>query len=310
MTDYFITGGTGSLGKALLEQLQNRSVAIYSRDEGKHAELRAENITNVIGDVRDFERLDYSINKLQPKYIIHAAALKRLDDMETAPSECIQTNIEGSHNVVKVARSCNSVERCILVSTDKACKPTNVYGATKFLAEKLFVDADSPGQTRFGAVRYGNVIASRGSFIPLWKQVLSNGGSVNLTHLMCTRYLFSLQNAASLVRNRLHDMLGGEIFVPLLDSYRIFDIYKTICNMLDINTHSHYQITGMRPGEKLHEDMISEHEALRTYWLTSKTLAILPETKQREYGYEIYKGKPLNSAYNLSEDLNLIASYI
>ena len=165
-----ITGGTGSLGKALIKRLnKNNTIIVYSRDEGKQAlEFGHDpSIIRIIGDIRDFDKLNITLKRQKPDYIIHTAALKRIDDMEFHPDECIKTNINGSENVARAALE-NNIEKCILVSTDKACQPVNVYGSSKFMAERIFTNYDYHStDTIFASVRYGNVIASRGSFVPL-----------------------------------------------------------------------------------------------------------------------------------------------
>ena len=180
-----ITGGAGSLGKAIIKHLKqfNCKVIIYSRDEGKQALAFGNDpsIVRVIGDVRDFEKLNTTLSIHKPHYVIHTGALKRVDDLEFYPDECVKTNIQGSENVAR-ASLLNNVLKCILVSTDKACQPINVYGSSKFIAERIFTNYDynSPS-TIFSSVRYGNVIASRGSFIPLWMDLISKGEKIKIT---------------------------------------------------------------------------------------------------------------------------------
>ena len=174
-----ITGGTGSLGKALIKRLKkiNCKLIVYSRDEGKQALSfgNDSSIIRVIGDVRDLNKLDVTMKRHKPDYVIHTGALKRIDDMEFYPDECVKTNIKGSENVA-IAAEHNGVKKCILISTDKACQPINVYGSSKFIAERIFTNYDyNSTSTIFASVRYGNVIASRGSFIPLWMDLLSEG---------------------------------------------------------------------------------------------------------------------------------------
>jgi len=182
-----ITGGTGSLGKALIKRLKQFkcNIIVYSRDEGKQALEFGDDpsIIRVIGDIRDFDKLNVTLKRYKPNYIIHTAALKRIDDMEFYPDECVKTNINGSENVARAALE-NNIEKCILVSTDKACQPVNVYGSSKFIAERIFTNYDYHSKsTIFASVRYGNVIASRGSFIPLWIDMINDEKILNIAYL-------------------------------------------------------------------------------------------------------------------------------
>ena len=182
---YFITGGTGSLGKALINRLKSMGakVVVYSRDEAKQALIygRDPSVECIIGDVRDYDKLNISIQRHRPNYIIHTAALKRIDDMEFYPDECVKTNINGSENVARAALQ-NHIEKCILISTDKACQPVNVYGSSKFIAERIFTNYDyNSNSTVFASVRYGNVINSRGSVIPFFKSFVNKDNITKLT---------------------------------------------------------------------------------------------------------------------------------
>ena len=190
-----ITGGTGSLGRAIIKKLKNYKckIIVYSRDEGKQALYFGsdKSITRVIGDIRDYQQLSKIMMLYKPNYVIHTAALKRIDDMEYYPEECVKTNIQGSINVANACMMAN-VEKCILVSTDKACVPINVYGASKFTAERLFTNFNyTSSGTIFSSVSYGNVIASRGSFIPLWLDLLGQDKEINVTSFECTRFLYT-----------------------------------------------------------------------------------------------------------------------
>ena len=248
---FFITGGTGSLGFALVRRLSSsgHDIAIYSRDEGKQALKfgKNKNIKRIIGDVRDFDKLYVSMKREKPDVVIHTAALKRIDDMEFHPDECIKTNIHGSDNVAKSALL-SDVKKCILISTDKACKPVNVYGSSKFIAERLFTnyDYDSNG-TIFSSVRYGNVIASRGSFIPLWLSLLSSKERIKVTSLDMTRFLFTLEDAVDTVLGAVDSCEGGEVFIPQISSYDMKTILESVkvLNKEDFN----YDLIGLRPGE-------------------------------------------------------------
>jgi UDP-glucose 4-epimerase len=229
---FLITGGTGSLGQALIKRLlsYDAKVIIYSRDEGKQAQIfnNNPNVVKVIGDIRDYSKLDMTLKTKKVDFIIHAAALKRIDDMEFYPDECIKTNINGSDNVAKAAIS-NGIQKCILVSTDKACQPINVYGSTKFIAERLFTNYDyNSDYTTFASVRYGNVIASRGSFIPLFMDKLNNEELINVTSTEMTRFLFTLEDAVDAVLGAFEHSKGGEVFVPQIDSYTLPTCIKAL----------------------------------------------------------------------------------
>jgi UDP-N-acetylglucosamine 4,6-dehydratase/5-epimerase len=262
-----ITGGTGSLGKALIKRLKqfDCNIIVYSRDEGKQA-LEFGNdpsIIRVIGDIRDFDKLNVTLKRYKPDYIIHTAALKRIDDMEFYPDECVKTNINGSENVARAALE-NNIQKCILVSTDKACQPVNVYGSSKFIAERIFTNYDYYSKsTIFASVRYGNVIASRGSFIPLWIDMINNDQVLKVTSEDMTRFLFTLDDAVDTVLGALENAIGGEVFVPQINSYTLPTCIKALGKML--NKEPKTELMGLRPGEKLHEDMLAKTELDFTY---------------------------------------------
>lgn len=259
---FFITGGTGSLGQALIKRLleYGSDVIVYSRDEGKQYLLPSE-IECIIGDVRDYDKLNYSIGHTKPDYVIHAAALKRIDTVENFPSEGIKTNILGSENT---ARACinNRITKGVLVATDKGSSPCNVYGATKFLAERLFLKlSNSNGSTSLNSVRYGNVLASRGSFIPTWKSYIDKGLPVPITSFDCTRFLFTLDDAVDAVLGTFRHSIQG-IYIPKMKSFSMAIMVAAVKKYLDKEFET--KIVGLRKGEKIHEDLISEHEAPNT----------------------------------------------
>lgn len=298
----FITGGTGSLGKALTSRLlsYNSKVVIFSRDEGKQALdiPNHPNIKKIIGDIRDFAKLDSAIKRTTPDYIIHTAALKRIDDMELYPDECVKTNINGSDNVALAALN-NRVPKCILVSTDKACQPVNVYGSSKFIAERLFTNYDyNSDSTIFASVRYGNVIASRGSFIPLFSKKIVNKEVINVTSDEMTRFLFTLDDAVDTVLGALINAVGGEVFVPQIDSFTLpmcIDALGTILKEEPKTT-----IVGLRPGEKLHEDMLAKTELEFTFEVEGiNLLQIRPQYNNPRAVYQDFKkytGPEFNSS--------------
>lgn len=253
-----ITGGTGSFGrkyvKTLLQRYTPRRVIIYSRDELKQYEMQqvfdAPCMRYFIGDVRDRARLVQAMRGVD--LVIHAAALKQVPAAEYNPTECIKTNIYGAENVIHAALE-NDVERVIALSTDKAANPINLYGATKLASDKLFVAANNMAgghRTRFAAVRYGNVVGSRGSVVPFFQQLVTNGcDHLPITDERMTRFWITLQQGVDFVLKNFERMHGGEIFVPKIPSIRITDLAQAMAPELP------RKIVGIRPGEKLHEIM-------------------------------------------------------
>ncbi len=253
-----ITGGTGSFGKkyvkTILERYTPKKIIIFSRDELKQFEMSQEYdnkcMRYFIGDVRDSERLKQATKNVD--YIIHAAALKQVPAAEYNPMECIKTNIYGAENVISAAIE-NKVEKVIALSTDKAANPINLYGATKLASDKLFVAANNivgEERTRFSVVRYGNVVGSRGSVVPFFKKLISEGSDhLPITHKEMTRFWITLQQGVDFVLKNFERMHGGEIFIPKIPSARIVDLAKSL------NSELPQKIIGIRPGEKLHEIM-------------------------------------------------------
>ena len=301
-----ITGGTGSLGKALIKRLKaNNKIIVYSRDEGKQALAFGNDpsIVRVIGDVRDYDKLDVTLQRHSPDYIIHTAALKRIDDMEFYPDECVKTNINGSENVAKAALK-NNIQKCILVSTDKACQPVNVYGSSKFIAERIFTNYDyNSKSTIFASVRYGNVIASRGSFVPLFMERIENNELINVTSEEMTRFLFTLDDAVDAVLGALDNAQGGEVFVPQINSYTLPSCIKALETI--VGKPANTKVVGLRPGEKLHEDMLAETELPFTYQVPNiNLLQIRPQYTNKTYqDFEKYNGPHFNSALWVKEDI-------
>jgi UDP-N-acetylglucosamine 4,6-dehydratase len=312
---YLITGGTGSLGRALIKRIlkdPSSTVIVYSRDEGKQAKIfkNVERVRCVIGDVRDFKKLNTTMRIHKPDYVIHTAALKRVDDMEFHPDECMKTNVNGSENVA-IASLNNDIKKCILISTDKACQPVNVYGSSKFIAERIFTNFDyNSEKTIFASVRYGNVIASRGSFIPLWIDQIAELGEVTVTSMECSRFLFTLDDAVSTVLSSLDHTQGGEVFIPKINSFSmetILESIKEITKVSDLKT----KIIGMRPGEKLHEDMLARTELPFTVEASKELLAVLPQYTRKNHSYsKKYEGKEFNSSLHLNESTEELVSLI
>ena len=266
-----IFGGTGSLGKALIRRLSNQnSLAIYSRDEAKHWTIKNQlqdgsGIQFFVGDIRDPNRITEVIAKVKPSVIVIASALKQVDTCEISPFESVQTNTLGIRNVCESVISLNSqltkLHTVLLVSTDKACAPTNVYGMSKALAERLVTSYQSfASNIKFVAVRYGNVLESRGSIIPLFKHQIEKNGPLTVTDDRMTRFIMTLDQSIDLIENTILNASSGQIWIPRIPAMRILDLAEIFAK----RSSSEIQITGMRPGEKLHEDLISEPESIRT----------------------------------------------
>ena len=272
-----ITGGTGSFGKKFVETILRdyphvTRIVIYSRDELKQFELKHKypQLRFFIGDVRDGERLKRACEGID--VIIHAAAIKQVDTAEYNPEECIKTNVHGAQNVINAALQ-TGVKHVVALSTDKACAPINLYGATKLTSDKLFVSANNikgAKDIKFSVVRYGNVMGSRGSVIPFFISKRDNGATeLPITDMKMTRFNISLQAGVDLVMFAIGHHLGGEIFIPKIPSYHIVDVAKAIApNLPSVEV-------GIRPGEKLHEEMITATDALNTIDL-GRYYAILP----------------------------------
>ncbi|UYZ64515.1 UDP-N-acetylglucosamine 4,6-dehydratase (inverting) [Hymenobacter weizhouensis] len=277
-----VTGGTGSFGKQFVQTVfekfpQVKRLVVYSRDELKQYEMSQTfphatypAIRYFIGDVRDAERMKRACEGID--IIVHAAALKQVPAAEYNPMECIKTNIFGAENVINAALDCG-VKEVVALSTDKAAAPINLYGATKLCSDKLFVAANNmkgSRDLRFSVVRYGNVIGSRGSVVPFFLQRRPTG-VLPITHPDMTRFNISLEEGVDLVLYALEHSWGGEIFVPKIPSYKITEVAKAI------GPECRQEIVGIRPGEKLHEEMITETDALSTVEL-DKYYVILPFT--------------------------------
>ncbi len=258
-----ITGGTGSFGKKyteiILKKYKPNKIIIYSRDELKQYEMAQ--IFNdacmryFIGDVRDGRRLEEAMQDVD--FVIHAAALKHVPVAEYNPMECIKTNIDGAQNVINAAIK-NNVEKVIALSTDKASGPINLYGATKLASDKLFVAANNivgKRKTRFAVVRYGNVVGSRGSVVPFFKKLIEEGATeLPITDINMTRFLITLEDGVNFVLNDFERMHGGEIFIPKIPSMKMTDLATALAPNLP------HKIIGIRPGEKMHEVMITAND--------------------------------------------------
>lgn len=277
-----ITGGTGSLGKELTKTIlaqwpEVKRLVIFSRDEQKQFQMAQEFPTDkfpairfFIGDVRDLDRLKRAFNGID--CVIHAAAMKHVHIAEYNPDECVKTNVGGAENVIKAALS-SGVSKVVALSTDKACAPINLYGATKLTSDKLFIAANNIRGTqdiKFSVVRYGNVMGSNGSVIPFFLKKKETG-TLPITDPAMTRFNISLADGVKMVLHALEHAWGGELFVPKIPSYRITDIARAI------GPDCEHPVIGIRPGEKIHEEMITSSDSFTTYDL-GKYFVILPQT--------------------------------
>ena len=284
-----VTGGTGSFGQKfvynLLKKSKVKKIKIFSRDEQKQFQMQnkfnSQKLRYLIGDVRDKERLDFATKNTD--FIIHAAALKHVEIAEYNPFEAVKTNIFGAQNVIDSAIK-NNVKRVIALSTDKASSPINLYGATKLTSDKLFISANNfkgSQKIMFSVVRYGNVMGSRGSVLPILMSQKKNN-IFTITDKKMTRFNITLEEGVDFVVFALNKMLGGEIFVPKIKSYNIVDMVSAISKNPKI------KIIGIRPGEKLHEEMISEVDSVNSVEL-SKCYLILPNSKYNKLTKKFYK---------------------
>ena len=301
-----VTGGTGSFGKCfirtIIKKFSPKKLVVLSRDELKQYKLSQEIsekkypcIRYFLGDVRDKDRIYRAFSGID--IVIHAAAMKHVPAAEYNPTECIATNILGAQNIIDAAIS-NNVKLVLALSTDKAANPINLYGASKLCSDKLFIAANNlvgKHKTRFSIVRYGNVIGSRGSVIPYFKELIAGGKKkLPLTHQNMTRFIISLQDGVNFVIKRLIDMKGGEIFIPKIRSLRIIDLIEVMVGK------GNFDIIGTRPGEKLHEIMIPKEESLNCIEL--KDFYIIPPTfswwNKKELENKLVKsGKTINIEY-------------
>ncbi|EFI69162.1 flaA1 protein [Lysinibacillus fusiformis ZC1] len=297
-----VTGGTGSFGKKFTRkalELGVKKIIVFSRDELKQYEMKQEfqddRIRFFIGDVRDKDRLYRAFDGVD--IVIHAAAMKHVDACEYNPFEAVKTNIHGAQNIIEAAID-RSVEKVIALSTDKACSPVNLYGATKLASDKLFVAANAyvgEKKTRFSVVRYGNVVGSRGSVVPFFRKI-KDTGVVPITDKRMTRFWITLDQGVQFVLDNLNRMHGGEIFVPKIPSMNIMDLAKAIA------PDCKYEIVGIRPGEKLHEAMIMEDDARHTLEY-SDYYVIYPELNYWVFDQD-GNGERLEEGFSYTSDKN------
>lgn len=302
-----ITGGTGSFGRKCTEVILSRyspkKIIIFSRDEYKQYEMAQQfpdskypAMRYFIGDVRDKERLQRALHKVD--YVIHAAALKQVPAAEYNPTECIKTNINGAQNVINVAAD-RGVKKVVALSTDKAANPINLYGATKLCSDKLFVAANAfvaQEETRFAVVRYGNVLGSRGSVIPLFMKQRETG-RLTITDPRMTRFWITLEQGVEFVLSCFERMVGGEVFVPKLPSMNIMDLAKAMAPDCEVET------IGIRPGEKIHEIMITSDDARMTREYEDH-FTIIPENQFLKNRFESVGGEPVPESFEYSSGTN------
>lgn len=264
-----ILGGTGFLGRAIIAKLLEhnpKSIVVFGRDEVKHFNLNRfysnnEKIQNIIGNIRDYNQVHAATRNID--IVFHAAALKRIDILETNVKECIKTNILGSMNVFNACVE-NQVEKVIFISTDKACAPINTYGACKFVSEKIFTNYDKKKiNTQFMVARYGNVLESTGSVIPIFTDKIKRGDDITLTDNRMTRFIISKEQAVRLVFDALLYGEGGEIFTSKLPAMKIPDLIEILKK--EYNSDSNIRMIGLRPGEKIHEILLNESEIIRAF---------------------------------------------
>jgi UDP-N-acetylglucosamine 4,6-dehydratase len=305
-----ITGGTGSLGKALTKIIferwpQVKRLVIYSRDEQKQFQMAQEYpdtkypaIRYFIGDVRDLERLKRAFTNVD--YVIHAAAMKHVHIAEYNPDECVKTNIGGAENVIQAALATN-ISRVVALSTDKACAPINLYGATKLTSDKLFIAANNIRGARdikFSVVRYGNVMGSNGSVIPFF-MAKRKEGVIPITDTTMTRFNISLTDGVEMVLHALFEAWGGELFVPKIPSYNIMTVANAVAPSCE------HRVIGIRPGEKIHEEMITSSDSFTTYDL-GKYFVILPQVTNWNLNEYVshFNAKPVPVGFNYTSGNN------
>jgi UDP-N-acetylglucosamine 4,6-dehydratase/5-epimerase len=299
-----ITGGTGSFGKAFVKYILKKykninRLIIFSRDEFKQYEMkkalsgsRYKCMRYFIGDVRDLNRLNLAFKDVD--YVLHAAALKQVDTAEYNPFEFINTNIIGAQNVIEAALN-NNVKKVIALSTDKASSPVNLYGATKLCSDKLFVSANNitgKQDIKFSVLRYGNVMFSRGSILPLLLDKHKKNENFEITDSRMTRFNIELNQAINLSMSCLKSMHGGEIFVPKLKTYKVIDLAKAI------SIKNKLKIIGIRPGEKIHEEMISSADSLNTFELKNLFVIVDPSNKKLNLKYKKFGKMKSSNSYN------------
>lgn len=306
-----ITGGTGSFGKQLtrklLDDVNLRRCIIFSRDELKQYEMEQmfqshpnfSSLRFFIGDVRDQKRLTMALRGVD--YVVHAAALKHVPIAEYNPFECIKTNVMGAENVATAAITCG-VKKIVALSTDKAASPLNLYGASKLASDKIFVAANALGGSQdfsCSVVRYGNVLGSRGSVVPFFQSLIENGTDhLPITDVRMTRFWITLEQGVNFVLSSLKMMQGGEIYIPKIPSMKVTDMARNLAPDLPM------KVIGIRPGEKLHEIMITKDDGRQTIELDDRYVITPQFTFWDKNGYDSLSGKPVKEEFEYSSDIN------
>ena len=297
----FISGGSGTLGTELVRQLHDKCerLIVFSRDEQKHVEMQKtypdggeRGLRYRLGDIRDLNRLTQAMQGCD--YVIHAAAIKHVPIAEYNPHECVKTNIVGSMNVI-TACNLQGVKKCIMVSTDKAVNPENIYGASKLCMEKLAIASNNLGHCRFSVVRYGNVLGSKGSVLPKWKELYRSGKAIPITDPRMSRFWISIEEAAKFIMHKLEVMQGGEVFVPEIRAKTMLQLAREHFPDAEIKE------TGIRPGEKLHESLISCEDA-RNCYKDNGYYTIYPVAHEWTSKIE-KKGEKMPETFKLTSDL-------
>lgn len=301
-----ITGGTGSFGTRFIQKMiaqhKPEKLIVYSRDEYKHyvlgQKIQHPSLRFFVGDVRDLSRLELAMKGVD--LVVHAAAMKHVPIAEYNPMECIKTNVNGADNVVRAALDCG-VDKVIALSTDKASNPINLYGATKLASDKVFIASNNlsgADGTKFAVVRYGNVVGSRGSVIPFFRQLIDNGADhLPITDERMTRFWITLDQGVDFVTSCFEMMDGGELFVPKIPSMRIVDLAKAMAPKLP------HKLVGIRPGEKIHEVMITEDDARTTIELKDRYV-IEPSLNWWSYKGHRDLGAPVAEDFRYSSEIN------
>ena len=300
-----VTGGTGSFGTAFVSKILNENIAeeviVYSRDELKQYEMNlkfeSKRLKFMLGDIRDYSRLEQCLDGVE--VLVHAAAMKQIPASEENPMEVIKTNVLGAENIVNAAIK-NKVSKVIALSTDKAANPANLYGATKLCSDKLMVSANSlPGNklTKFGVVRYGNVLGSRGSVIPFFKSQIKSG-EITITDPGMTRFWITLGESVQFVLDSLDRVQGGEIFIPKIPSFSIVDVAKVVAPGIPT------KVIGIRPGEKIHEVMITEDDSHNTVEFTNFYAILPPTTLANSIYYKDATRVPIGFRYSSENNSN------
>ena len=312
MSTLLITG-TGSLAKRIMFRFREKydKIVAYSRCEYKHS-LLPRWVTSEIGDIRDLSRLQDVFRIHKPDVVITTAAMKRVDALEGCPFEATLTNVGGTENVARCSDEFG-IKTSVLISTDKCVKPAQVYGATKLIARAIYTNYAKKSSTRFLTVLYGNVCKSRGSFIPIWEEKIRAGEPVYITHEDCTRFMFSLDDSVDLIENTMNYGYKGETFIPIMDAFRVTDVAKALSIIEDKPLRMEIA-NKLRPGEKLHEEMLTELELSKTYTTpVNKVVAVAPYWYDGDLpraDRQLYTGPVIKSDLFINENMQDLVNLI